>query len=150
MRGQCLLLFGLLKGSSCGYLQNSENSSLPIFSSWANSFATVSDTNNITLCYSVLFKQPRQRKYFQSLVTLTKKCQTVALLLSCLINSVSENGNSGEPNSSLFFEWAVNCSMECMLIRPWGSEFCFSYVIFCRKIMQRPVLFLIFNFQKWD
>lgn len=113
-----MLLFGLLKGSSCGYLQNSENSSLPIFSSWANSFATVSDTNNITLCYSVLFKQPRQRKYFQSLVTLTKKCQTVALLLSCLINSVSENGNSGEPNSSLFFEWAVNCSMECMLIRP--------------------------------
>lgn len=111
-----MLLFGLLKGSSCGYLQNSENSSLPnIFSSWANSSASVSDTNNITLCYSVLFKQPRQRKYFQSLVTLAKKCQTVALLLSCLINSVSENGNSGESNSSLFFEWAVNCSMECTL-----------------------------------
>lgn len=153
VQGEYLLLFGLLKGSSCGYLQNSENSFLPIiFSSWANSSAWVSDANNITLCYSVLFKQSRQRKSFQSLVTLAKKCQTLAMTV--ILPNKQYQKMSTVLNQIFIFSltglWIILWNANCMLIRPWGSEFCFSYVIFSRKIIQRAVLFLIFNFQKWD
>lgn len=67
----------------------------------------------VILCH---FKQPRLRSSSElSMLLWLKNVRLWLWLLSGLTNSASENGNSCESNSYLFFDWAVNCAMECKL-----------------------------------
>lgn len=138
VEGQYLLLFGLFKGSSWEYLQNFENSSFPfIFSWWANFSAWMSEANGVTHCDTLFILNSQEEQQFWTVsVTLTEKVRFWLWLLSCLTNSVSENGNSRESNSYLFFDWAVNYAME--------------YKLHADKALRFWILLLLCNFQGED